>query len=97
MTFLGLYFQSRLESLVGVGALGALDTLAVENCKHIGAIDDVATLTGLTTLKLANCGDIASLRPMMSLQAWEELFAREHTRITDLDLSVLLQLPRLRK
>lgn len=97
LTFLGLYFQAGLESLSGIGGVTSLETLAVENCKHIGAIDDVATLSRLKRLKLANCGEIASLKPLTRLQALEEFLAWEESRVADSDLSVLLQMPKLRK
>ena len=70
--------------------------LRLDSCKRIGAIDELTHLTRLTMLKLANCGDIASLVPMAALHELEE-FAWESTRVVDGDLSVLVTLPRLRQ
>jgi hypothetical protein len=50
----------------------------------------------VTRLKAANCGDIASLAPLRGLDQLEEFFAWESTKVLDGDLSVLLELPRLR-
>jgi internalin A len=88
--FLGLYQQAALSALEG---LPALDVLAIEGAKQLGELRTVHTLK---TLKAANCGDIASLAPLRGLDRLEEFFAWESTRVLDGDLSVLLELPRLR-
>jgi internalin A len=90
VTFLGLYQQAALRELT---ELPALDVLAIEGSKQLG---ELATVPTLTTLKAANCGDIASLAPLRGLDRLQEFFAWESTRIVDGDLSVLLELPRLR-
>lgn len=90
--FLGLYQQGGLSELA---ELPALEELAIEGARKLGAIDAVAGLP-LRRLTLANCGDIASLAPLAGMDTLEELFAWESTRILDGDLSVLLTLPRLR-
>jgi internalin A len=92
--FLGLYQQGALASLTGLP--GSLRVLAIESCRKLGSIDAVAGLRGLSRLKVANCGDIASLAPLAGLDELEEFFAWESTRVADGDLSVLLSLPRLR-
>jgi internalin A len=88
--FLGLYQQGALSALA---ELPALDVLAIEGCKQLG---ELVTVPTLRSLKVANCGDIASLAPMRGLERLEEFFAWESTRVLDGDLSVLLELPRLR-
>jgi hypothetical protein len=90
--FLGLYQQGALTTLA---LPPGLRVLAIEGSKKLGALDAVAGLA-LTTLKVANCGDIASLAPLAGMDSLEELLAWESTKIVDGDLSVLLELPRLR-
>jgi hypothetical protein len=89
--FLGLYQQGALSALV----LPRLDVLAIESCRRIADLDAVAGQS-LTRLKVANCGDIASLAPLRGMDSLEEFLAWESTNIVDGDLSVLAQLPRLR-
>jgi hypothetical protein len=72
LTFLGLYIQTGLQILSGLAGFTTLTQLAIDICKHIGAIDETAHLTGLTMLKLANRRDIASLTPMATLTDLEE-------------------------
>jgi hypothetical protein len=88
--FLGLYQQGALRELTG---LPALDVLAIEGCKQLG---ELVTVPSLTRLKVANCGDIASLAPLRGLDELQEFLAWESTRVLDGDLSVLLELPKLR-
>jgi internalin A len=90
VTFLGLYQQGALRELV---LPDGLEVLAVEGSKQLS---ELVTVPSLQRLKVANCGDIASLAPLRGLEALEEFFAWESTRIVDGDLSVLLELPRLR-
>jgi internalin A len=88
--FLGLYQQGALSRLED---LPELEVLAIEGCKQLG---EIVTVPTLRSLKVANCGDIASLAPLRGLDALEEFLAWESTRVLDGDLSVLLELPRLR-
>jgi hypothetical protein len=90
--FLGLYLQGALSALEELPP--ALEVLAIEGAKQLG---ELVTVPSLTRLKAANCGDIASLAPLRGLDRLEEFFAWESTRIVDGDLSVLLELPRLRE
>jgi internalin A len=90
--FLGLYLQGALSALEELPP--ALEVLAIEGAKQLG---ELVTVPSLTRLKAANCGDIASLEPLRGLDRLEEFFAWESTRIVDGDLSVLLELPRLRE
>jgi internalin A len=92
LEFLGLYQQRALAELVD---LPPLRVLAIESCKQISCLDAVAGLP-LERLKVADCGEIASLAPLRGLTQLEEFFAWESTRVADGDLSVLLELPRLR-
>jgi internalin A len=88
--FLGLYQQGALTTLAD---LPALEVLAIEGSKQLG---EIVTVPTLRRLKVANCGDIASLAPLRGLDQLEEVFAWESTRVLDGDLGVLLELPRLR-
>ena len=69
--------------------------LAIEGCQE--ARRSLVAVPPLTRLKVANCGDIASLAPLRGLDELEEFFAWESTRVVDGDLSVLLELPKLRE
>jgi hypothetical protein len=88
--FLGLYQQAALTDLAD---LPALVVLAIEGSKKLG---ELVTVPTLRRLKVANCGDIASLAPLRGLDELEEFLAWESTRVLDGDLSVLLELPKLR-
>jgi hypothetical protein len=90
--FLGLYQQAALAELRDLPP--CLRVLAIEGANKLGALP--ALPSSLTRLKVANCGDIASLAPLRGLDQLEELFAWESTKVLDGDLSVLLELPRLR-
>jgi internalin A len=89
--FLGLYQQGALTELRDLPR--GLSVLAIEGSKQLG---ELVTAPSLTRLKVANCGDIASLAPLRGLDRLEEFFAWESTRVLDGDLSVLLELPKLR-
>jgi internalin A len=91
--FLGLYMQGALKSLDGLPA--GLTVLAVEGSKQLAALP-AALPPGLTRLKVANCGDLATLAPLRGLDQLQEFFAWESTKVLDGDLSVLLELPCLR-
>lgn len=91
--FLGLYAQGGLTELTGLPA--GLEELELEGCKKLGTIDALAGLR-LRRLKVADCGDIASLAPLAGMDTLESLVAWESTRVLDGDLSVLRTLPRLR-
>jgi hypothetical protein len=93
LRFLGLYQQGGLTELRDLPA--GLEELAIEGCKRLDTIDAVAGLA-LKRLKVANCGEIASLSPLAGMESLEQFLAWESTRIVDGDLSVLLTLPRLR-
>lgn len=97
LEMLGLWGQSALERLDGVGQLSGLRELSIDTCKRISSIEEVRSLRQLRELKLANCGDIRSLAPLSEMFELEEFYAWESTRIVDGDLAVLLRLPQLRR
>ena len=70
--------------------------LAFESANRLEAIDAVAGCRSLARLDIAEVGEIASLKPLAGLDRLEEIGAWGSTRILDPDLSVLLELPRLR-
>ncbi len=94
LDFLGLYSQGALAELRD---LPDLSVLAIETAKKLEEIDAVAACASLRRLDLADVGEIASLKPLAGLHALEEVGAWGSTRILDPDLSVLLELPRLRR
>lgn len=96
LKFFGLYFQAGLQALTGLSHAVTLEELAIESCKKLMAIDEVSGLTRLRRLKLADCGAIASLKPLAKLSDLDSFLAWESTNVADGDLSVLLRLPNLR-
>jgi internalin A len=96
LTFLGLYLQTGLRDLAGLGDAGGLRELQIESCKKLAAIEGVSGLAKVVHLKLANCGEIESITPLAGLLELETFAAWETTNVIDGDLQVLMQLPRLR-
>ncbi len=94
LDFLGLYTQGALAELRD---LSDLSVLAIESAKKLEAIDAVAGCRSLRRLDIADVGEITSLKPLAGLDALEDIGAWGSTRILDPDLSVLLELPRLRR
>jgi len=74
----------------------SLQTLALETCRGITTTDELTDLKGLRSLNLSECGDLASIKPLVTLQNLEELHVHGTTKILDNDPSPLLSLPRLR-
>lgn len=97
LKFLGLYNLKKLTSLRGLGELEQLETLEVNGCKVIGRIDELAALVHLRRLQLNDDGAIASLKPLRSATALEEILFYESTNIRDGDLTPLMSLPRLQR
>jgi hypothetical protein len=76
--------------------LRALEVLDIETCKKIGQLDQVSDLTHLKQLTFANCGDIASIKPIRNLKNLETVHFWESTNILDGDLLPLAELPNLK-
>jgi hypothetical protein len=97
LIFLGLYNLKELTSLEGLASLIQLQELEINGCKRIREISALAHLVDLRRLQLNDDGPIESLRPIGAATKLEQLLFYESTNIRDGDLSVLGQLPRLRK
>jgi hypothetical protein len=95
LCLLALYYMSKLSSIAGIEQLTHLRRLHMQACKKLGDINFVSTLADLDTLILDNCGDIESLAPIKYLTNLERISFID-TNIKDGDLSVLLQIPKLR-
>jgi hypothetical protein len=93
---LGVYLAplDNLEPLRGLDL--ALEELHVESCRvhDLGPIED---LTTLRVLNASECGEIASLRPLLRLTELEEVLLFGTTRVVDDDLAPLARLPKLRE
>jgi hypothetical protein len=95
---LGILLARRLRDIGDVAGLASsLRRLELQDCPSIGAIDDVEPLVNLRFLGVSECGDIASLAPIVTLEQLETLYAWGSTRVVDGDLSPLARLPRLRE
>jgi len=87
----------KLVSLAGLNGMSSLERLEFTNCRGISDVSGVASLTSLKELLVCDCGDIESLAFTRSLRNLESFMFYGTTNVTDGDLSVLEELPRLRK
>ncbi len=87
----------KLADLSGLEGLGRLDWLEIQSCRKVRSLERVSALEHLRTLHLNDCGEIESLRPIANLRDLEVLLFYGTTRVADGDLSMLRELPRLRK
>jgi hypothetical protein len=92
LRLLDLRALTDLDPIAGVA--DSLESLEFNLCRRIGRLDALRALLQLTKLHILNCGEIASLRPLLGLPLKTLLFY-ESTNIRDGDLSVLLKLPSL--
>ncbi len=97
LTFLGLYNLRKLDSLAGIESLDSVVHLEVNGCKNIRSIELIAALKNLKRIHLCDDGHIESLRPLASLSGLEEVLFYDSTNILDGNLSLLAELPRLKK
>jgi len=120
LTSLHLKQAPRLQSLLGIEGMTALDRLSVaganrltdlsslpsvssslrdlrlDSCLDITSLDELSSLQALSTLWVANCGNIDSLLPIGSLTHLTTLYLYMSTRIVDGDLEPLIGLRGLR-
>ncbi len=87
----------RLRRLRGLQELVHLEELNMNACMTGGAIEEVAALHKLRRLIMIDCDKIASLKPLLALPYLEEVIFPGSTNIVDGNLSVLTDLPCLRK
>jgi Leucine-rich repeat (LRR) protein len=96
LTEVGVYLASKLSDISALASVAApLQKLELVACKGIRKIDPIRELTKLKFLNIADCGDIESIEPLSVLQGLEEFHGYGSTKISDGDLSPLLQLPAL--
>jgi Leucine-rich repeat (LRR) protein len=93
---LGLYYLRALPSLRGIEDLTLLYVLNIDTCRKITAIDQVSNMLELKELYFANCGDIASIKPIGGLKKLEIVRFWDSTNVLDGDLSALEYMPNLR-
>lgn len=87
----------RLRDVGGlVGRIGLQD-LILEDCPQLFSLAGLESLTALRSLSVSECGDLASLAPIRQLKLLESFSAWGSTRVADLDLSPLGELPNLRE
>jgi hypothetical protein len=97
LTFFGVYKCRSLASLEGIEVLAALRQLEVNDCPKVSDISPLASLSQLRELQLCNDGRIDSFAPLRQLEHLRVFFFYESTDVADGDLSVLKELPELRR
>lgn len=94
---LGLYHLKQLENLTGLEGIPQLEELEIVDCRKVENIEPIGELVNLRKLILGNDGSLKSLKPLRGHKYMQWLTFPESTNIVDGDLSVLLELPSLRK
>ncbi len=97
LKFLGIYGGTKLQNIDGLTGLENLQTLEIDTCKKIGSINIVGQISSLENLSVSNCGEIESLKPISKLVNLTELRFIESTNITDGDIKIVSNLPKLEK
>lgn len=95
---LEIHLASRLNNISDLRGVSndSLQTLTLEMCRGITTTDELTDLKGLRSLNLSECGDLASIKPLVGLQNLEELHVYGTTKILDNDLMPILSLPHLK-
>lgn len=75
--------------------MNRLKSLTIESSRELGSLQPIEALVGMERLWLYNCGRIDSLKPLQNLVQLREVTISGNTRVSDGDLSVLCELPRL--
>ncbi len=94
---LSLVLLSKLESIAPLGSLTRLKSLGVVCCRKVRDISALGCLENLSHLFLEDRGEVESFNPLKTLKKLEELSFYGTTKILNGDLSVLVDLPALRK
>lgn len=84
----------RLQPLASQAA--CLIRLDLTGCRKLHDLESVARLKSLRVLLLRNCGEIASVRPLLSLPDLEVVALDGNTTIADADVAALARKPGLR-
>ncbi len=87
--------RRRLSDVTELQGRDLIERLALQACRGLDTLDDLAGCTGLRRLDVAEGGDLVSAAPLGGLVELEELYAYGSTRFVDGDLSPLARLPRL--
>ena len=95
--WLDLYACPSLTSLEGIQNCQSMSRLDVSSCRAVHEISEVGELGSLRELELNNNGDLESLEPLRRCQSLERVSFFGTTRILDGKISVLEELPRLKK
>jgi len=90
LRYLGLFGLPKLHDLGSLESVGSsLEVLKVNQCRYLTSLAPVGKLRGLRTLILADCGKVASLRPVTGLPLLEVLYFDGDTDVVDGDLEFL--------
>ncbi len=87
---------TKLASVAGLEPLRSLRKLSLTGARAVADLEFLRSHLDLTELDLHNCGIFASLRPIRALRNLEVIRLTGDTKISDGDLSFLLDLPKLR-
>jgi hypothetical protein len=79
----------------GVSKLSLLNQLILQTCRRITTLAPLAKCPKLQKVVIEDCGEVVSLRPLASLKQLRELALPGTTNVSDGDLSIVLDLPRL--
>jgi hypothetical protein len=71
--------------------------LSLEECRSLGALDEIEPLGNLRVLNVGDCGPIESVAPLAGLKHLEYVSAWGTTQVLDGDLTPLIRLPALRE
>jgi internalin A len=98
LSALNLHLARQLSDISDLAESGStLNKLSFDFCSRIGRLDALRSLRRLRLLGVSDCKRIESLAPLGQLTQLEVLHGWGSTRIVDGNLSLLLQLPRLRE
>jgi hypothetical protein len=96
LRYLEIAYAPKLESLAVLASLGIeLRELSLEKAKNIASYEPLAALPRLRRLKLSSCAPMPNLKWTKGMNELD-FFSFVETNVEDGDLSLLLNLPKLR-
>jgi len=97
LKFLELFRCRKLNSIVEIGTLKAIQKVAIARCPGVMDLSPIAKLTELKEFEIEDCGKIQSLAPLAKCKKLKLLQIAGNTTILDGDFSFLEKLPDLKK
>ncbi len=94
---LELTLLRKLENISSLANAQSICSLSLEGCRRITRLDAIGEMSALRVLKIPDCGEIESLKPLLKCKNLEELRFEGGTIISDGDMSVLLNMPNLNR